>query len=205
LFRLSEKIRSTYFFAHVREFNCHPFQYKQFLWMHNGKINSFPRIKRSLRESLDDDYYNIIQGTTDLEHAFAFFLNQLGKHIGDYSITDLHDALIATISQINHWQERAGIREPSHLNFAVSDGYNMLVSRYCFKPGIEPPSLYISCDDRFEIQDGKYRMVVSKNQPNAVIIASEPLTAERSDWQSVARNHLVIVSPELHIQQIPIE
>jgi len=57
LHRLSEKIRSNCFFAHVRaatqgfiisEVNCHPFQYQQFLWMHNGSIRGFDKIKRRL-------------------------------------------------------------------------------------------------------------------------------------------------------------
>ena len=214
LFRLSDKIRSTCFFAHVRaaskeahvsEFNCHPFQYEQFLWMHNGKITNFPRIKRRMRESLHDDYYNFIQGTTDSEHAFAVFLNQLGKHISEYSINNLRDALIATIFQINDWQESAGSSEPSLLNFALTDGYNILVSRYISNPENEPPTLYISTGDRFEIRDNKYRMVAAKHHPNAVIIASEPLTAERSDWQPIAKNHLVMVSPDQHIEQLPIE
>jgi ergothioneine biosynthesis protein EgtC len=213
LFRLSEKIQSTCFFAHVRaaskgayvsEFNCHPFQYQQFLWMHNGKIADFPRIKRALRETLDDEYYNLIQGTTDSEHAFAVFLNQLSAHITDYSIDNLRDALVSTLYQINHWQERAGISEHSHLNFAVSDGQNILVSRYVSKPDIEPPTLYISSGERIEVHEGKYRMAPTQQHPNAVIIASEPLTAVRSDWHAVKRNHLVIVTPELHIQQIPI-
>jgi glutamine amidotransferase len=213
LYRLSEKIRSTCFFAHVRaasqgtfvsEFNCHPFQYEEFLWMHNGSIAGFPKIKRALRESLHDDFYNFIQGTTDSEHSFAVFLNQLGAHIGDYSINDLRDALLATIRLIEQWQEAAGIDAPSYLNFAVSDGHNVLVSRYTSSPDIEPPSLYISSGDRFEIRDDKYRMVTSKRHANATIIASEPLTAERSDWRAVERNHLVLVSPELHIQQVPI-
>ncbi len=213
LFRLSEKIRSTHFFAHVRaasegafvsEFNCHPFQYEQFLWMHNGRIAGFPRIKRTLRESLHDDYYDFIQGTTDSEHAFAVFLNQLGGHLDDYTSDDLRDAFLATIQQLRGWQDQAGITEPSYLNFAVSDGFSVLASRYVSTPDIAPPSLYISSGDRFEIHEGKYRMSAPVRHPEAVIIASEPLTAERSDWQVVERNRLVVVSPELHIQQIPI-
>ena len=109
LFRLSEKIRSSCFFAHVRaatkgayvnEFNCHPFQHEQFLWMHNGKIAEFDKVKRRLRRSLNDTYYNLIQGTTDSEHAFALFLHFLGDKIEDYSIADLSDAMLATIKQI---------------------------------------------------------------------------------------------------------
>ena len=214
LFRLSEKIRSTCFFAHVRaatpgayvsEFNCHPFQHEQFLWMHNGKIASFPKIKRSLRESLHDDYYNFIQGTTDSEHAIAVFLNQLGQRIRDYSTTDLRDALIATIHQIKEWQIQAGVNQSSSLNFAITDGHSILVSRYATDPKVDAPTLYISSGDHLEIREGKYRMTASKHQPNAVIVASEPLTADRSDWKPVTKNHLVMVSPEQHIQQVPID
>lgn len=211
---LSEKIRSTCFFAHVRaaspgayvsEFNCHPFKYERFLWMHNGKIADFPRIKRRLRESLNDEYYNFIQGTTDSEHAFALFLNKLGKHIYDYTISDLRNALIETIHQIGELQTRAKTEEPSSLNFAVTDGYNILVSRYTTSSETEPPTLYLSSGDHLEIRDGKYRMAAATPYPNAVIVASEPLTAYRSDWKPVEKNHLVLVSPEEHIQQVPIE
>ena len=214
LFRLSEKIRSTCFFAHVRaaspgafvsEFNCHPFQYERFLWMHNGKITNFSKIKRRLRESLQDDYYNFIQGTTDSEHAFAVFLNKLGSQISDYSTADLRDAMLATIHQIKDWLTQAETDEPSSLNFAVTDGHSILVSRYVTDAEVEPPTLYISSGDHLEIRDGRYRMAVSKHQPNAAIIASEPLTADRADWQKVSKNHLVLVSPEQHIQQVLID
>lgn len=62
--RLADKIRSTCFFAHVRaatagfsvnELNCHPFQFGKFLWMHNGRIGEFSKIRRRLRESLRDE------------------------------------------------------------------------------------------------------------------------------------------------------
>ena len=214
LFRLSEKIRSTCFFAHVRaaspgffvnEFNCHPFQHEQFLWMHNGNIGGFHAIKRRLRESLYDDYYNLIQGTTDSEHAFAVFMNQLGKHNNNPTISHLRDALLATIAAIRDMQESAGISEPSRLNFAGRDGHSLLVSRYASTADAEPPTLYISSGDRLEIRENRYRMVTADSPPNTVIIASEPLTAERSDWQPVKRNHLVLVTPEQEIVQQSID
>ena len=72
--RIAEKIRSTCVFAHVRaasprsgisQFNCHPFQHQQFLWMHNGWIPDFHQIRRRLRDRLGDAFYNTILGTTD--------------------------------------------------------------------------------------------------------------------------------------------
>jgi len=61
----------------VGEENCHPFQNGRYLWMHNGSIEGFSRIKRRLRESLPDPLYDAVQGTTDSEHAFALFLSFL--------------------------------------------------------------------------------------------------------------------------------
>jgi len=52
--QISEHVKSGCFFAHVRaaspgmpvsEANYHPFQYGRFLWMHNGGIRDFWRIK----------------------------------------------------------------------------------------------------------------------------------------------------------------
>lgn len=213
LAHLSEKIRSTCFFAHVRaasagafvnEFNCHPFQYEQFLWMHNGKIAEFPKIKRRLRESLDDEYYDFVQGTTDSEHAFALFLNVLGDHIEDYSITDLSEALITVIRQILEWQREANITAPSYLNFALSDGQNVIACRHVSDLAFEPPSLYLSAGERLVSEGGEYRMTPTRKHPNTAVIASEPLTAEREDWHAVEREHMVVITPELHIRQFPI-
>ncbi len=84
--RLSEKIRSTCAFAHVRaptegsavtELNCHPFQYDELLWMHNGLVVDFAQIKRELRNTLNDAAYQDIEGTTDSEHAFGLSLHYL--------------------------------------------------------------------------------------------------------------------------------
>ena len=85
--RLSEHVKSPCFFAHVRaaspgmqvaEANCHPFQFGRYLWMHNGGVEGFNRIKRRVQQSLPDHLFHAIQGTTDSEHAFAIFLNLLG-------------------------------------------------------------------------------------------------------------------------------
>lgn len=214
LFHLSEKIRSGCFFAHVRaasagafvsQFNCHPFQYEQFLWMHNGKIAEFQKIKRRLRESLDDQYYDFIQGTTDSEHAFAVFLNILGKQIDDYSVTDLSEALLGTIRKISEWTHEANIDDPSYLNFALSDGYNIVACRYVSNRDFAAPSLYLSAGERIEISDGKYRMLPTQKHPNTAVVASEPVTAERDDWRAVEENHLIVITPEVHIRECPIE
>ncbi len=68
--RLSCKIVSPLVFAHVRaaypgmpvsEQNCHPFQWGRYMWMHNGVVGGFMRIRRALLASLSDAAYDTVQ------------------------------------------------------------------------------------------------------------------------------------------------
>lgn len=87
LARLSCKIISPLVFAHVRaaypgmpvsEQNCHPFQWGRYIWMHNGVVGGFSRIKRRLLDQLSDAAYNSIQSFhSDSAVSFAVFLNHL--------------------------------------------------------------------------------------------------------------------------------
>jgi glutamine amidotransferase len=214
LHRLAEKIRSTCVFAHVRaasaglsvsELNCHPFEYDRFLWMHNGGVANFEKIKRRLRASLSDQVYDRIQGTTDSEHAFAVFLDQLRPRFDEYTSDDLVDAMKATIEQLNGWTQEAGITALSRYNFAVTDGQTVVATRYVNDPVAPAHTLYLSAGTAFENVEGRYRMRPLEGDPGAVIIASEPLTEERGDWLEVPRNHLVVIAPDLNFQTLPID
>jgi glutamine amidotransferase len=214
LHRLAEKIRTTCAFAHVRaaspgmlvsEVNCHPFQYGQFLWMHNGGIAEFSKIKRKLRESLSDELYNWIQGTTDSEHAFAVFLNQLQDPLGESSPDQLKRAMMETILTLNNWTKEAGIINPSYYNFAVTDGKTLVATRFVNDDIKEPASLYISSGSEFECRNGICRMIQAERNDHAIIISSEPLTVAREGWIKVPKNHMIIVTTELNVNLVPIE
>lgn len=87
LARLSCKIISPLVFAHVRaaypgmpvsEQNCHPFQWGRYIFMHNGVVGGFGRIKRRLLGLLSDAAYNSIQSFhSDSAVCFAVFLHHL--------------------------------------------------------------------------------------------------------------------------------
>ena len=210
--RLSEKIRSSCVFAHVRaatgksavtELNCHPFQYDEFLWMHNGIVGDFTAIKRKLRNKLSDSIYQNIEGTTDSEHAFALFLQYLQRYRDDYDLDRLARTMSKTIKKLARWSPGSQT-SPSLCNFAVTDGHSIVASRYVSTEDEEPLTLYVAQGLRFEVHDGRYRMVKDNGRNEAVIIASEPLTDVREDWELVPRNHLVTVSPELHVHLRPL-
>jgi len=213
LHRLAEKIRSGCIFAHVRaaspglmvsEANCHPFRYGRFLWMHNCAVADFRRVKRRLRESLSDTTYDAIEGTTDSEHAFAVFLDRMLPLGAAYTVEDLAAAMEDTIARLNAWTVDVGVNEASRYNFAVTDGRQVIATRYASGPDGRPETLYVSSGMRFENVEGRYRMLPANSQVEAVIVASEPLTDEREDWTLVPANHMVVVSPEFEVQMQPL-
>lgn len=125
--RLSEKIKSPLVFGHVRastagalsETNCHPWRYGRLMWMHNGQISQFPKIKRRLLEALPDPLFLLPQGQTDSEYAFALYLSHLKdpESLEVFSHQELKEAMLRTIQDINLWSREAGIKEVSKLHF----------------------------------------------------------------------------------------
>ncbi|RUS13691.1 hypothetical protein BC938DRAFT_477721 [Jimgerdemannia flammicorona] len=98
-----------------------PFNYGRFMWMHNGVIARFEKIKRLLTNSLSDEFFNIVQGNTDSEWAFALFLNQLegDARMDTFDHVAIKKAMLKTIELINAWSKEAGITEvltSPHLN-----------------------------------------------------------------------------------------
>ncbi|HEU5247197.1 MAG TPA: class II glutamine amidotransferase [Candidatus Udaeobacter sp.] len=206
--QISEHVKSGCFFAHVRaaspgmrvsEANCHPFQYGRFLWMHNGVIRDFWHIKRRLRASLPDQFYNMIEGTTDSEHAFAVFLHLLGDPDHPHSTREIGEALVQTIDQLERWTAETGRSGPSYYNFAVADGQSVAAVRYVSDPLMEPQSLYYSTGGKYECRGGICKLCECHPSERTVIIASERLTSDAKDWVRVAPNHLLTVAPDLTV------
>ncbi|KAJ9054578.1 glutamine amidotransferase subunit [Entomophthora muscae] len=215
LHRLAEKIRSPLLFAHVRastggtpasESNCHPWQFGSLMWMHNGHIAEFNKIKRSLQNQLKEEYFLHIQGNTDSEWAFALFLNQLNNtNKLHYTPQELREAMFKTIALIDELSAEAGITASSLLNFAVTDGRTVVCTRYNSSEGEPAASLYYSSGTRFERYGNcRYKMVKADKREHMVVIASEPLTFEEADWLPIPNNHLVVITPKLNVLRYPI-
>ncbi|KAI8374399.1 nucleophile aminohydrolase [Radiomyces spectabilis] len=238
LTRLSEKIKSPLVFAHVRastsgavtEANCHPWHYGQIMWMHNGGIAQFEKIKRKLQNSLPEELFLFVQGNTDSEWAFALYLSFLANpNAASFEHQELKDAMVKTIAQINAWAEEAGITEPSLLNFAVTDGQSVVCVRYISSKTEEAASLYFSSGTRFEsYRPGHYRMIKADRREDMVVVASgkandgfivifflyhmlnsvivsEPLTFEKADWLTIPTNNVLVITPKLNVLLQPIK
>lgn len=215
LARLASKTKSRLVFAHVRastagvlaETNCHPFVYHTLMFMHNGGVLLFDHVKRRMCDAIDNKHFIFIQGSTDSEICFAVFLDTLDKMgydpaspEGNFPADALTTAIQKTLEKINNWTKEAAEElglakaEPSLLNFAVTDGNTVVVSRYISSSTDEAASLYYSTGTRFyEYAQGQYRMERCYRLNNIVMVASEPLTFERSDWIAIPTNTILTI------------
>ncbi len=210
--RLSRQISAPNIFAHVRaaspglivmETNVHPFKYQNLLWMHNGSAAEFEKIKRPLRASLPDKFYNFIQGTTDSEHAFALFLKHLEKPPFEADAAAMRQALVETIFDLDRFSEEAGITGTSFYNFAVTNGRELVVSRYRSNENEESASLHYSRGKHYSVlPTGKYDLEPASNRKEAeyVIISSEILTENTEDYPDVPENHTICVREDLSFE-----
>lgn len=208
---LGDHITSPLIFAHIRaassghdpwekisvsQENCHPFTFGKFTFMHNGGIPHFSKIKLRLLNLLSETFFNEIKGSTDSEHMFALFLTILySKHLdnSDYatinpSVDDIVEALNQTISTIIHLCARVEIEEACSINICVTDGVNIVATRYRNGPQ-NPPSLYYNYGSNFVCEDGVFYAKGGRKATD-VIISSAPLSKvnELTSSQSPGEN-----------------
>ncbi|MBI2349561.1 MAG: class II glutamine amidotransferase [Deltaproteobacteria bacterium] len=209
---IAPKIRSDCIFAHVRaashgevsETNCHPFHYRQYLFMHNGNIDGFHHVKRFLRRRLSDEVYEWIRGQTDSEHFFALLLENLGAKREEAGEAEMVRALKKSFAEIEEIKKRHQIREPSYLNLAVTDGNYVVATRYVSRPRLRAPTLYYSEGSQYEIKDGICRMRRSDPKEHTVLIVSERLTNRKGDWKKIHSNHMLVVHEDLRVRLSPL-
>lgn len=128
---LTEAIESPLFFSHVRaaagppiqQSNCHPFRYENWMFMHNGFLGEFSKMKRDLVFAVDPSLYPHIKGTTDSEVVFHLALS---FGLMDDPIAGMRKAvgLVESVGR-DH-----GIRFPMQGTIALSDGATIWAFRY---------------------------------------------------------------------------
>lgn len=172
---LARQVRSHLFLAHIRastgtatnRANCHPFAVDRWCFMHNGQIAGYDRLRRQLDQLLPDELYRHRLGTTDSEVMFLLAL-ALG----------LDSDPAAAIARMAGWMEglarQAGLEANLKLTAAFANGEQVFAVRYATHG--DAPTLY-------------HRQALGAG---GVTLASEPLDAERNDWQAVPQGSLVV-------------
>lgn len=189
---LSGHVSSGHFFAHIRaaigsavqQTNCHPFRHGRWLFMHNGYVADFARVKRDLVLAVDESLYPEIAGQADTELLFYLALT-FGLE------DDPPDAVARAIGVVEEVGRRKGVKYPFQGTIATTDGERMWAFRYSsegksrslFFTGSVPTlrRLYPERDILFEVSE------------DARLIVSEPVGDLPGAWNEVPESSYGVV------------
>jgi glutamine amidotransferase len=182
---LSHQIKSNLFLAHVRAStgtatarqNCHPFSHDKWMFMHNGQIGGYDKLRRRLEGMIDDRYYQYRLGTTDTELLFYLLFTE---GLDDDPI----GALTRAVAKINEGRTAIGAEAPFRLTATLTNGDHIYAVRYSTDDA--PPSLYWS------------------RANGHLLVVSEPLDEEDDrHWNEVPPNQLLAYERGQAIDIVP--
>ncbi|RYC33862.1 class II glutamine amidotransferase [Lichenibacterium minor] len=170
---LCRQIRSRMFAAHVRSAtsgdvspaNCHPFTLGRHLFLHNGQIGDYERIRRRIDALIPDDLYAHRRGNGDSE---VIFLAALARGLD----ADPVAAVAATLGEILAVMRRAGVTKPLRFAAVQADGADLRCFRWS--------------------SDGRDPSLYWRDEDGGCVVASEPFDAE-AGWHAVPPGSVLTV------------
>lgn len=182
LIDLARHLESSLVFAHIRastgtaiqQTNCHPFRYGRWLWMHNGLISDFPRVKRALAFAVDPSLYASMEGSTDSE---VFFYLALTFGLEDRP----HEAVERAVGFIEETGRAHGVEHPVNLTVATTDGETIWAFRYA-SDGRARSLYYSSAIETLRAQFPD-NPVFTQVSDDTRLVVSEPQGSLSGVWQ----------------------
>ena len=189
---LAGYVESPLFLAHIRastgtavqQTNCHPFRYGRWLWVHNGLVRDFPRLKRDLALAVDESLYSSIQGSTDSELLFYLAIT-LGLE------DDPPGAVEQMVGLVEEAGRRHGTEHPVQMTIGTTDGKSVWAFRYSSER--RSRSLYFSTDMRTVREMYPERPRLQEVSDETRIIVSEPIVELAGAWNEVPESSYGVV------------
>jgi ergothioneine biosynthesis protein EgtC len=180
---LCRHLHSHLFFAHVRAAtgtavtrqNCHPFACGRWMFMHNGFIGSWNRLRRKVENMIPDALYPSRIGTTDSE---AVFLAMMGAGLEREPVEAARRVLLSLCELVNE----DGHRERMRFTAALANGHDLFAFRFAENDNAN--TLYFR-------EDGE-----------RLIVVSEPFDKE-PDWTEVPPNHVLVAFASRPAEIVP--
>ncbi|HEU4493581.1 MAG TPA: class II glutamine amidotransferase [Rubrobacteraceae bacterium] len=197
---LSSHVESPLFLAHIRastgtavqQTNCHPFRYGKWLWVHNGLVRDFARLKRELALAVDESLYPSIEGSTDSEMLFYLALT-LGLE------DDPPGAVGRMVGFVEEVGRRHGTEHPIQMTIGTTDGKSVWAFRYSSEG--KSRTLYYSTSVRTLREMYPERPRLQEASDETRIIVSEPIVELAGAWNEVPESSYGVVregEDELH-------
>ena len=189
---LAAHLESRLVFAHIRassgspvqQTNCHPFRHGNWLWMYNGLIGDFHRVKRELILAVDPDLYPSIEGSTDSE---VFFFLALTMGLED----DPPAAVERAVGFIEHVGHENGVAHPMQMTVATTNGTSLWAFRYSSE-GKSRSLFYSTRADTLREQHPEVAVLQQLSDESRLVV-SEPLGDLVGVWNEVPESHYGVI------------
>jgi glutamine amidotransferase len=187
---LAAQIRSHLFIAHVRaatggtpvqQTNCHPFRHERWLFLHNGRIRGFDRIRRELDFAVGPDLYPLIRGTTDTETMFHLALT--------FGLQE--DPIGGLERMVGFVEERgweAGVDHPIQMTVGLTNGHRLYAVRYSSDRASR--TLFHSRSMRAL---RRLNPLFERFSEDAIVVVSEPLNDVVEYWEEIPEATVLMV------------
>lgn len=212
LANISRVTESPALLAHVRaassprlavtRTNCHPFVSDRFSFAHNGRLGGFFEIKRRIAETLSDEAFDEIEGSTDSEYLFGMLGDNLRAADSADPAEAMASALESTISQAVALRGEESAEETTVLNMIITDGRCAAASRFTTGAPSTAESLYTHSGKRYAFRNGQPCHLAEGQGNCSVLVASEPLSDDEG-WTPVPPNHIVTVRENRFVELRP--
>jgi glutamine amidotransferase len=189
---LAGHLESPVVFAHIRassgtpvqQTNCHPFRHGRWLWMHNGLIGDFHRVKRDLVLRVDPELYPEIRGSSDSE---LFFFLALTFGLED----DPPGAVEQAVGLIEAIGREHGVEHPIQMTVATTDGRRVWGFRYSSEG--KSRSLFYSTDVSTLRQTHPELPALRELSDESRLVVSEPLRDVEGLWNEVPESSYGVI------------
>jgi len=180
---LCRHLQSHLFFAHVRAAtgtavtrqNCHPFACGRWMFMHNGFVGSWNRLRRKVENMIPDAFYPSRLGTTDSE---AVFLAMMGAGLD----SDPVGATRRVVRQLCELVNEDGHREHLRFTAALANGRDLFAFRFA--------------------ENDTANTLYFRDSGDELVVASEPFDLE-AGWKEVPANHALVAPASGSIEIVP--
>ena len=215
---LAHKADASALLAHVRGVsydeeetvgaqNVHPFHFPgtPVAMVMNGTLDRFSEMRFDLLRWIGPQLAQHIEGTTDTEWIYALVLSGLRDPSAPDGVQEVAAAAERALGILRDVRAARGIDTQSPVNMALSDGTWLVATRFTYDYGwyqdassffggereYDYTTLWFAAGSAYGKHDGAWT-VGSGDRITSLVLASEPLTLDRSRWLEVPEYAMLV-------------
>jgi predicted glutamine amidotransferase len=197
---IAAEVRSGLFLAHVRaatgtpvqQTNCHPFRYRNWMFVHNGYVDRFAELRRELLYAVRPDLFPNVLGSTDSEVLFHLALT-----------FGLEEEPLPALERMAGYVEAAGraagSEHPLQMTLGVADGERLYAVRHASGPVVNTLFVSAEVDSLRRLYPADERWQHFSEDSRAVV--SEPLADLPGLWHEVPPSTALVLQKGPDVEQ----